>query len=225
MHGALDYSTYTGSYSHGLGHQHTHDGMHGFCHSCCHPISKCGCGCRQCRKEPKELLVTPATIRDPGSSGMVGLHQAGFFREAASVGGAGTAAEQKGAAAEDPKFAELMSEMTTRAAFVGGRAAPLREFAKAEAALAIGAGSAFIGGGCCVHLSIEYTPTTPTVASLALVFVDDSEGTILAWAKLEQPGIGYKIRECIITTKPGADLKVLVLNMTARVRWCEIFSC
>ena len=58
-----------------------------------------------------------------------------------------------------------------------------------------------------------------------IVLVDDSEGTILAWAKSEKAGAGYQIKECIITTKPGADLNVLVVNMTARVRWCEIFSC
>lgn len=94
-----------------------------------------------------------------------------------------------------------------------------------QAAPKAGIGRAFIGGACCVHLSVEYTPQTPTAASKVLVLADDSEGTVLAWGKSEQPGAGYRIKECIITTKPGADLLVLVVNMTARVRWCEIFSC
>jgi hypothetical protein len=89
----------------------------------------------------------------------------------------------------------------------------------------VGIARAFIGGACCVYLSVEYVPQTPTAASMVVVLVDDSEGTLLAWGKTEQPGAGYCIKECIVTTKPGADLAVLVMNMTARVRWCEIFSC
>lgn len=76
-----------------------------------------------------------------------------------------------------------------------------------------------------MHLSIEYVPSTPTVTSLVAVIVDDSEGTIMAWGKQEKAGAGYQIKEGIITTKPGAELSVVVVNMTARVRWCEIFSC
>ncbi|HQR14238.1 MAG TPA: hypothetical protein PKW52_10635 [Nitrospira sp.] len=90
-----------------------------------------------------------------------------------------------------------------------------------------GIGKAFIGGGCCVHLSIEYTPTNPASNQPALVFVlvRDSEGTLLAWVKQATAQDGYQIKEGIITTKPGAHVTVLVLNMTARVRWCEVFSC
>jgi hypothetical protein len=95
----------------------------------------------------------------------------------------------------------------------------------AAAALKVGIGRSFIGGACCVYLSIEYTPQSPTVQSEVVVLADDSEGTVLAWGKVEQPGASYRIQECIITTKAGADLTVLVVNMTARVRWCEIFSC
>lgn len=123
-------------------------------------------------------------------------------------------------------------QMTARAAFVKPLAAALRDNADTieataapAGALTFGLGSAFIGGSCCVHLSIEYVPSTPTVTSLVAVIVDDSEGTIMAWGKQEKAGAGYQIKEGIITTKPGAELGVLVVNMTARVRWCEIFSC
>ena len=89
----------------------------------------------------------------------------------------------------------------------------------------VGIAKAFIGGACCVYLSIEYAPQMPTAASQVLVLVDDSESTVLAWGKSEEVGACYHIKECIVTTKPGADLTVLVVKMTARVRWCEIFGC
>ena len=110
------------------------------------------------------------------------------------------------------------------AMFRGQQAGGLNQFEAAEATK-VGVGKGFIGGACCVYLSVEYAPQTPTTASLVAVLVDDSEGTVLAWGKSEQPGAGYRIQECIITTKPGADLTVMVVNATARVRWCEIFSC
>jgi hypothetical protein len=43
--------------------------------------------------------------------------------------------------------------------------------------------------------------------------------------RTEQPGAGYRVRECVITTNPGARLLAAALNAAARVRWCEIFSC
>ncbi|HYM02483.1 MAG TPA: hypothetical protein VET85_06015 [Stellaceae bacterium] len=88
-----------------------------------------------------------------------------------------------------------------------------------------GTGVAFIGGGCCVHLSVEYAPEVATSACAVAVGVKDSEGTVLIWEKLEPAGIHYQVKEGIITTKPGAALMVLVANAVARVRWCEIFSC
>ena len=84
---------------------------------------------------------------------------------------------------------------------------------------------AFIGGGCCVSLSVEYAPQTPTTAFAVEIGVVDSEGTKMLWIRSEQPGAGYKVKEGIITTKPGAQLYVVVSNCTARVRWCEVFSC
>jgi len=87
------------------------------------------------------------------------------------------------------------------------------------------AGTAFIGGGCCVHLSVEYMANLPTQTSKIMVAVEDSEGTTLVWERGEPAGTHYRIKEGIITTKPGAKLTVHVSNATARVRWCEIFSC
>ena len=86
-----------------------------------------------------------------------------------------------------------------------------------------GTGDAFIGGSCCAHLSIEYTPT----ADLALVGVisQEDDDTMLLWAKQADQNAGYQIKENIISTKPGAHLTVIVVNATARIRWCEIFSC
>jgi hypothetical protein len=92
---------------------------------------------------------------------------------------------------------------------------------------AIGMGTAFIGGGCCVHLSIEYMPATPLApsAGIVAVIVVDSDKTVMAWARLVGAEAGYKIQEDIITTYAGAKLTVVVNNVIARVRWCEVFSC
>ena len=88
-----------------------------------------------------------------------------------------------------------------------------------------GSGSAIIGGGCCVHLSVEYMHSQETATTTEVVVtVNDSEGTTLAWAK-KGFAPGYYIKEGIITTNPGATLKVTVSNAIARVRWCEVFSC
>ncbi|MGH7119786.1 MAG: hypothetical protein ACREFP_12480 [Acetobacteraceae bacterium] len=97
--------------------------------------------------------------------------------------------------------------------------------AEALAGAALGTATGFIGGGCCASLSVEYAPASATVAFAVLVEVVDSEGTAMLWLRQEQAGTPYQVKECIITTRPGAKLAVLVLNCTARVRWCEIFSC
>jgi hypothetical protein len=84
---------------------------------------------------------------------------------------------------------------------------------------------AFIGGGCCVHISVEYAPHTPTAASIVMIIVTDTDGTALAWEKREQPGAHYQVKENVITTKPGATVTLFAANATARIRWCEVFSC
>jgi len=85
--------------------------------------------------------------------------------------------------------------------------------------------SDFIGGDCCVSLSVECAATTSTAAFLVLVYVIDSDGTVLLWGRVEKAGTTYRVHDCIITTKPGAKLFVAAINCTARVRWCEVFSC
>ncbi len=87
-----------------------------------------------------------------------------------------------------------------------------------------GIGTAFIGGGCCVHLSVEFTPTAGADGSITIL-VRDSNNTALGWAKQVSAGDGYQIKEGVVTTMPGARLSVVAVNVTARVRWCEVFSC
>lgn len=181
----------------------------GFCQSCCHPRSKCCCGHRECRKEAKELLVEADTNIDQRTDTNAGIvQQVKMMTGMMSVEGASSA-----------------SEKSSKAISVTAPVAPLAGTINATGKA--GTGKAFIGGGCCVHLSIEYTPTNTaaTASSIVVVMVQDSENTTLAWMKQARAEEGYQIKECIVTTKPGAHLTVLVLNMTARVRWCEVFSC
>jgi hypothetical protein len=96
---------------------------------------------------------------------------------------------------------------------------------------------AFIGGGCCVHLSVEYMPVSAlevstdgktinsSTAASVQVKVTDSEGTVLTWSQTTGANSVYQVRENIITTKPGARVELKVENMVARVRWCEVYSC
>ena len=86
-------------------------------------------------------------------------------------------------------------------------------------------GQAIIGGGCCVQLSVEYMPSDPLASQTCEVGVAvvDSEGCKLTWMKEFKEG--YHVKESIMTTYPGAQLRVMVVNAIARVRWCEVFSC
>lgn len=185
-------------------------GLTGFCSGCSHPRMKCCCWSRECRKEAKELLVQADKSLTPKSDAQADILtqvkvMAPMFSNM-NIGRAG------GSAGKD----------------TGARAAiNLSAVGALEEAGSAGIGKAFIGGGCCVHLSIEYTPTNPAsnLPAIVLVMVQDSEQTVLAWMKQAAAQDGYQIKEGIMTTKPGAHLTVLVLNMTARVRWCEVFSC
>jgi len=211
----------------------------GFCPICCHPIAMCCCNIRQCRKEAKELLVTPQAKQAAAHTRI----------SAFTISADTTAAE---ADVFSPVFSELMRFMkTSEPTGFSGASEPTEETTDSEgnrkgnpgtAALTgtaagltasatpgftiaptstRGMGVAFIGGGCCVHLSIEYMSTNAN--SLVLVLVLDSEGTVLGWMKTAvKPG--YYIKEGIISTKPGAILGVSVSNIIARVRWCEVFS-
>lgn len=160
----------------------------GHCRQCGQPSASCCCGCRECRKEAKELLVTPAAAATGGT-----LTNAGTAAGATSM------------------LNSLNINPTTDSAAGTSRVA--------------GLGTAFIGGGCCVTLAVEYAASVATAAFGVAVGVTDSEGTLLIWGRAEPAGTSYRIHECIITTKPGATLTVEVANCTARVRWCEVFSC
>lgn len=180
-----------------------HSGASGFCKNCCHPAGKCCCWHRECRKESKELLVQADTALNQKTD------KAGEMLQHLKVA------------------APIISRMGMEEVEEKGAGGDLKAGNQALEIGKAGMGNAFIGGGCCVHLSIEYTPTipSPNVPALVFVLVRDSENTILAWVKQAGPQDGYQIKEGIITTKPGAHVTVLVLNMTARIRWCEVFSC
>jgi hypothetical protein len=180
----------------GLAGHHPGGAMQGFCSGCGHPRGSCCCGCRECRKEAKELLVEATTTRakiaqDPNLTGAVA--QMSVFSAFADP------------SAKTANETQLLSPTTLREG-------------------AMGLGSAFIGGGCCVHLSVEYTPTGTADGTVGLI-VKDSSDTELMWLKKAAAGLGYQIKEGVITTKPGATLALLVVGATARVRWCEVFSC
>ncbi len=185
-------------------------GQSGFCPGCCHPRIKCCCWVRECRKEAKELLV-----QADKDLGIKSDQQADVLNQVRVMA-------PMFAHIDASRFGESEGKETRAKAAMN-----LSEAALVERGALAGVGKAFIGGGCCVHLSIEYTPTNPasTLPALVVVMIQDSENTMLAWAKLATVSEGYQIKESIMTTKPGARLTVLVLNMTARVRWCEVFSC
>lgn len=171
----------------------------GYCRQCGQPSSCYCCGCRECRKEAKELLVTP----QQGS--VIVKHDAfiGALRGEENFQG-------PAATAGDVQQRQQQQEQQQQ------QSPPQQP---------VGSGQAFIGGGCCVSLSVEYTPSSPTVQATVTIIVQDSEGTSLGWERKEQPGAGYRVKEGVITTNPGATLTVHVSDATARVRWCEIFSC
>ena len=108
------------------------------------------------------------------------------------------------------------------ALFAAVGADAVRETADADVVRRTGSDRAFIGGGCCVHLSIEYTAQDKQ--SAVVVLVTDAENIVLAWGRHGMEP-GYYVKEGIISTNPGATLQLQVLNTIARVRWCEVFSC
>ncbi len=190
-----------------------HPHYHSFCPVCCHPANACCCGSRDCRKEAKELVVPQAAAGGLVEADLVAaktiLKMVTTTQDAANTGAAAT-----------PQ--NLETNINIQA--TGDNIAPVLERTTKSA---IGMGTAFIGGGCCVHLSIEYMPATPLApsAGIVAVMVVDSDKTVMAWARLVGADAGYKIQEDIITTYAGAKLTVVVDNVIARVRWCEVFSC
>jgi hypothetical protein len=173
---------------------HHGGGAKGFCGGCGHPQASCCCGCRECRKEAKELLVEATSTR-------------------AKI-------------AQDPSLASALARASVLTAFADPSAENQADSAPQPVIDddQLGLGSAFIGGGCCVHLSVEYAPTGTADGAVRLL-VQDSNDTELIWMKKVSAGLGYQIKEGVITTKPGAHLVVTASSVTARVRWCEVFSC
>ena len=167
----------------------------GHCRRCGEPSGMCRCGCRECRREAKELLVMPSA---PGTL------QPG-------TGETGAVTRQL-----DPLATAMLQRIQTKTAATNAQSL--------EAATS-GMATAFIGGGCCVSLSVEYAASATTQPFIVVLEVVDSEGTAMLWGREENAGTPYRVKECVIATKPGANLSVVTLNATARVRWCEIFSC
>lgn len=154
----------------------------GTCKSCGCDSASCCCGCRQCRKEAKEITFTgDARARGDNIGGSLA---------AAVLAQAGSA----NAAGDNPD----------------GTPKPA---------------TAFVGGGCCVHISLEYAPITATAQSIVAILVRDTEGTVMLWEKISPPGTHYQVKENVVTTKPGATILLLAVNATVRARWCEVFSC
>lgn len=164
---------------------HGHAYGPGLCKRCGCASADCRCGCRQCRKEAKELTFTadPKANVAGNAAGFAAAHLASFAQAAGTTGAA------------------------------------------AAAAPAAVPATAFIGGGCCVHIALEYAPITATAPSAVAILVRDTEGTLMAWEKFNPPGTHYQVKECVVTTKPGATILLFAINATVRARWCEVFSC
>ncbi len=198
-----------------FGHHHgcgCHKGphYHDCCPDCGRPSHACCCGSRHCRKEAKELLVEGkvAGRKLVGADLATAKHvltTVHLMQGTAQAGGQ-TGAKETGAETSG-RVVESVS---------------LIDSAAASAGVAVG----FIGGGCCVHLSIEYMPDKPLAPATGAVavLVADTDKTVMLWGKIVDANDGYRIQEDIITTHPGAKLTVVVINVTARVRWCEVFS-
>ncbi len=181
----------------GFGHHLPH--YHGFCRSCCHPMHLCCCGVRECRKIPKELLVVAEKTRAELEIGPAGEVEKELLVEAVKTTKKTKLVQELGPAGEVEKVP-----------------APEREIIQQRTAV--------IGGGCCVHLSVEYFPIVGAKSAGLEVKVIDSDGTELVWGKRQVPP-GYHIKEGVITTRPGAILKALAKDAIVRVRWCEVIAC
>jgi len=198
---------------------HSHHG-HGFCASCCHPVAQCVCR-RDCRKIEKELLVQPGKVAGtPGTNTgtVAGTHYQVL----------GEAAESKLSAMmtlTSPVEIQPAAEKTDEPVVMKSQIQKLSAMV-ARKQVAYNLLGTIIGGGCCVHLSIEYMPMTPLIDMPAFsgVLVMDSDSTVMAWGKYFV-GDGYHVKEGIVSTNPGAHLWVASINSVTRVRWCEIVSC
>ena len=203
---------------------------HGFCPSCSHPIAQCVCH-RECKKIDKELLVLPGIVGGPKvdpttGAGIVGnTHIVGMTKAAATkkVLGMMDMVTPFDASAGDEKDEKAAADANVSLKVIN----QLRE-GIVIGKIPYGMQMTVIGGGCCVHLSMEYMPIVPAPISanlsMSAAMVMDSQGTIMGWGKLFTDE-GHHVKECIISTNPGAWLTVISVNSVTRVRWCEIISC
>lgn len=204
-------------YPHAAPHMPHH--AHGFCRTCCHPVAQCACH-RQCRKIEKELLVQPQAATKPvGTINATTGAGANLTEEAAHL--------RINAMMDltNPEEAAESDEKADETRMLAGNIQRLR-LAVSRKRVAVGLNAAVIGGGCCVHISLEYMPLTPLVdmPAFSCAMVIDSQSTVMLWGKYFV-GDGYHVKECVISTNPGAYLWVSSINSVTRARWCEIISC
>ncbi len=207
------------------GHAPHQPQYHGFCPSCRHPMAQCMCH-RECRKIEKELLVAPSTAVKPKEEidptiGANILHTTSEYTT------------RKVMALMDLISPTELNTNPSADKAAADKSVPISIISKLRQSMIIGNAfysmqSTIIGGGCCVHLSMEYMPLLPAAifdsAAVVGAMVMDSKGTVLAWGKIFV-GEGHQVKECVISTNPGAYLTVIAVNGIARARWCEIVSC
>lgn len=219
---------------------------HGFCHTCCHPMSMCVCHIRQCRKEAKEITITRELSDASDATGVWQPYAGGRIKSPLfSVGVEARSDLNNNVISRSLRqaFANNNIELPDDASVSVEETGYMWRITDGDKTYTVKyqdnrldvydvpiltltlPKTAFIGGGCCVYLSIEYMPVNNSSQGHVEVLVTDSEGTNLTWHKEFGPGTTYRIKEGIITTKPGAMLSLSGDNVTARVRWCEVFSC
>jgi hypothetical protein len=184
---------------------------------------ECQCGHRECRKEPKELLALPlVAVKDlaPASASAVNPEHE---RIALSLVTATLSQAARSATAIQAARPDIALDDAKPETFLTTNANQLSSTIDTTPAAMAGLAGTFIGGGCCVHLSIEFS--AGAAPGGVGVFVFGADGTTVAWVKVTPAGSGYQVKENIVTTKPGASVVLVVANATARLRWCEIFSC
>ena len=219
------------AHHHGMYHAAYHGGHgHHFCHSCCHPVTDCCCQVRECIKEPKELLVTPEVKRDVPDNTKYPIGNMNAIVTPLTLKSAESAPDPEDKPSDTTRTTSGTSKKaSTTTATISKLVSSIRGLVEAQQNQ-MGFDSTFIGGGCCVHLSVEYAIQTALVGLRqapvgdVLVAVTDADRTLLVWEKAIEQDAGYQIKEGIIKTNPGALLYVRVMNAMARVRWCEIFS-
>lgn len=231
----MTHHTFTAPFMQPVGNMHAHPAPHmqhhhhqqhanHFCTSCRHPVSKCACH-RSCRKIEKELLVRPKTASDATGTTDPTTGAAIHSVTTEAVHYKISAMMDLTSPAETPEADTKSKSKTTDSAPLVSSVQRLQQLVTRKQ-VAAGMESTVIGGGCCVHLSIEYMPLNPLVDLTAFsgAMVIDSESTVMLWGKYFN-GDGYHIKECVISTNPGAHLWVVSINSVTRVRWCEVVSC